>query len=325
MDRSIAIGIDIGGTNTVFGLVDRNGNCLEERRISTREYKGLDAYLRHLFVEIDLLIESYPDREVIGIGIGAPNGNYYTGCIDSAPNLNWKGIIPLVEHFEKRYQLPTVLTNDANAAALGELLFGEANGMKHFVVITIGTGLGSGIVVNGEMLYGHDGFAGEIGHTIAKSGGRRCSCGRFGCLETYVSGRGMRQTISELLGASFEESSLRNVPLHKITSKDIYDAAIAGDKIALEAFEYTGRRLGKALADTVAHLSPEAIFVFGGVAKAGDLLLEPTRKHFEENVLYIYQNKIKILPSGLNDLNAAILGAAALLWQHIDKEQIPVA
>lgn len=315
----IAIGIDIGGTNTVFGLVDREGNCLEERRISTREYEGVDAYLRHLFVEIDLLIEQHPDHELKGIGIGAPNGNFYTGSIEFAPNLNWEGIIPLASRFEERYNLPTVLTNDANAAALGEMLFGAASGLKHFVVITIGTGLGSGIVVNGEVLYGHDGFAGEIGHTIAKPGGRRCSCGRFGCLETYVSGRGMRQTISELLGASFGDSKLRDIEPLKVTSKDVFEAAQAGDKIALEAFEYTGRRLGKALADTVAHLSPQSIFIFGGVAKAGDLLLEPTRKHFEENVLYIYKNKINILPSGLNDRNAAILGAAALLWQDLDK------
>lgn len=318
--RPIAIGIDIGGTNTVFGLVDREGNCLEERRISTSEYHGVDAFLRHLFVEIDLLIEAYPDCEVQGIGIGAPNGNYYNGSIEFAPNLTWEGIVPLAERFEARYKLPAVLTNDANAAALGEMLFGSAKGMKHFIEITIGTGLGSGIVVNGEVLYGHDGFAGEIGHTIAKSGGRRCSCGRFGCLETYVSGRGMRQTINELLSASFEKSKLRDLSPNKITSKHVFEAAKKGDPIALEAFEYTGRRLGKALADTVAHLSPEAIFIFGGVARAGDLLLEPTIRHFEDNVLHIYKNKVKILPSGLNNRNAAILGAAALLWQHLDKQ-----
>ena len=318
----VAIGIDIGGTNTVFGLVDREGNCLEERRVSTNEYTGADAFLRHLFVELDLLIESYPNHAVQGIGIGAPNGNFYTGSIEYAPNLSWEGVVPLASRFAERYELPAVLTNDANAAAMGEMLFGAAQNMRHFVVITIGTGLGSGIVINGEVLYGHDGFAGEIGHTIAKSGGRRCSCGRFGCLETYVSGRGMRQTISELLGASFDKSSLRSIPLTEITSKDVFEAAQNGDKIAIEAFEFTGRRLGKALADTVAHLSPEAVFIFGGVAKAGDLLLNPTRKHYEENVLHIYRNKVKILPSGLNNRNAAILGAAALLWQHIDKQQL---
>jgi glucokinase len=253
---------------------------------------------------------------VKGIGIGAPNGNYYTGSIEFAPNLAWKGVIPLAEMLDKRMKLPVVLTNDANAAAIGEMLYGAAKGMTNFIVITLGTGLGSGIVVNGELLYGHDGFAGELGHTIVDPEGRTCGCGRKGCLETYASATGIVRTVIEMLDKVDKPSILRKANTNKLQSKDVFLAAQQGDQLALDAFEYTGKILGLKLADAIAFSSPEAIILFGGLAKAGDYIFTPTKKYMEHFLLAIYKNKVKLLPSLLKKENSAVLGAAALVWAH---------
>ena len=258
-------------------------------------------------------------EKIKGIGIGAPNGNFYSGTIEFAPNLPWRGIIPLAAMFEERLGIPTALTNDANAAAVGEMTYGAARGMKDFIMITLGTGVGSGIVINGQMVYGHDGFAGELGHVIVRRGtGRMCGCGRKGCLETYCSATGVARTARELLAARTDESLLRNVPAENITSKDVYDAAVQGDKLAQEIFDFTGTLLGEALADFIAFSSPEAIVLFGGLAKSGDYIMKPIQKAIEENVLNIYKGKTKLLVSELKDSDAAVLGASALAWELKD-------
>ena len=254
-----------------------------------------------------------------GIGIGAPNGNYYSGTIEFAPNLPWKGVIPLAAMFEERLGIPTALTNDANAAGIGEMTYGAARGMKDFIMITLGTGVGSGIVINGQMVYGHDGFAGELGHTIIRrENGRLCGCGRHGCLETYCSATGVARSAREFLTKSTEPSLLRDIPAENITSKDVYDAAVKGDKIAQDIFEFTGTILGEALADFIAFSSPEAIVLFGGLAKAGDYIFKPIQKAIDDNVLNIYKGKTKLLASELKDSDAAVLGASALGWELRD-------
>jgi glucokinase len=320
--KEVVIGIDIGGTFTKYGLVERDGNCLEEDFISTDVYKEFDAYLENLHSVIENTILSISDEiKVMGVGIGAPNGNYYRGTIEHPPNLNWKGIIPVVDSLKTYFRdIPIVLTNDANAAAIGEMNYGGAKGMKDFIVITLGTGLGSGIVVNGNVVYGHDGFAGELGHVNVKLEGRQCGCGKTGCLETYVSATGIKRTAFKLLADRNVSSELRSISYEDMTSKMIYEAARKGDPIALEAFEYTGRILGAKLADAVGHTSPEAIFLLGGLAKANEFIINPTKKYMEENLLPIYRNKVKILPSSLQDTNAGILGASALAWNELDKE-----
>lgn len=320
--KEVVIGIDIGGTFTKYGLVERDGNCLEEDFISTDVYKEFDAYLENLHSVIENTILSISDEiKVMGVGIGAPNGNYYRGTIEHPPNLNWKGIIPVVDSLKAYFRdIPIVLTNDANAAAIGEMNYGGAKGMKDFIVITLGTGLGSGIVVNGNVVYGHDGFAGELGHVNVKLEGRQCGCGKTGCLETYVSATGIKRTAFKLLADRNVSSELRSISYEDMTSKMIYEAARKGDPIALEAFEYTGRILGAKLADAVGHTSPEAIFLLGGLAKANEFIINPTKKYMEENLLPIYRNKVKILPSSLQDTNAGILGASALAWNELDKE-----
>ena len=257
------------------------------------------------------------NKTILGIGIGAPNGNYYNGTIEFAPNLDWKGIVPLVSMFKEYYNVPIYLTNDANAAALGEMIYGGARNMKDFIMITLGTGLGSGIVVNGELVYGHDGFAGELGHVIVEDGGRLCGCGRHGCLETYCSAPGIKNTAIELIQESKIESVLRNYTIEELTSKLISDAARNRDEIALSSYEKTGKILGIALANSVAHTNPEAIFLFGGVTKAGNVLFDPIIRYFENNLLEIYKNKVKILPSKLAEGDAAIVGASALVWKEI--------
>ena len=318
--KEYALGIDIGGTNIVCGIVDREGNILVEGSCSTSDFPKaenmMDEVLRK-FKEMKLKLGK--DDKILGIGIGAPNGNYYSGCIEFAPNLKWKGKVPLVEMFKKKFRLPVFLTNDANAAALGEMVYGGARNMKDFIVITIGTGLGSGIVCNGQIVYGHDGFAGELGHTIVYPQGRKCGCGRFGCLETYVSAGGLGQTIGEMLNFSRHKSKLREIPMDEMSAYTVYDAARQKDKIAIEAFEFTGKILGMKLADAVAITSPEAIFLFGGVCKAGDFIIKPTKRSMEEHLLPIFRNKVKILKSELIDKNAAVLGAAAMVWSEIDK------
>jgi glucokinase len=319
--KDVAIGIDIGGTFTKFGIVDKDGVCLKDNFISTDKYLDFNEYLEHLQKEIKDLIHSFNNQvNVISIGIGAPNGNYYKGTIEHATNLNWKGIIPLASKFGRYFpNLPIILTNDANAAAIGEMIYGGAKNMKDFIVITLGTGLGSGIVSNGKLVYGHDGFAGELGHLSVKPNGRECGCGKKGCLETYASATGIKRTVFKLLAERNNKSELRNISFNDLTSKIIFEHAKKGDKIALEAFEITGRILGVKLADAVACTSPEAIFIFGGLAKAGELIFEPTKQYMEENLFPTFRGKVKLLPSLLQETNAAVLGASALAWKELEK------
>ncbi|MGZ5246570.1 MAG: ROK family protein [Flavitalea sp.] len=314
--QPLAIGIDIGGTGTKFGIVDRNGNILFSGEISTRNHSMVEGFIDELFQTLYPLIEKAggPGR-IKGIGLGVPNGNYYTGTIEYAPNLPWKGIIPLAKLIEDKFGLPVNLTNDANAAAIGEMMYGAAQGMNDFIMITLGTGVGSGIVANGKLIYGHDGFAGELGHTIIIPDGRlHEGTGKFGSLESYASATGVKLTALEKLEGSNEDSLLRNIPKENLDSKAVYDAAIQGDKLAKEIFEFTGKILGLALANFVMFSSPEAIILFGGLTKAGDLILKPTREHMEKNLIQVFQNKVKILVSHLKESDAAILGASALVW-----------
>jgi len=318
--KEVAVGIDIGGTFTKFGIVDRQGTCISSNSISTKKHPDIDDFLDTLKAAIDIAIEKiHPPVDLKGIGIGAPNGNHYQGTIEFAPNLAWKDVVPIVDLFKKRYDLPMSLTNDANAAALGEMTYGAAKELRNFIVITLGTGLGSGLVANGELVYGHDGFAGELGHINVMRGGRMCASGQRGSLETYVSASGIKRTVFELLADSIEDSEFRDVTFNQLTSKMVFEAAKRGDRIALEAFEITGKYLGEALANTVAHTSPKAIFLFGGLAKAGKFIIEPTKRHMEANLLKIYRNKVDILPSGLKEANAAVLGASALVWTELTK------
>ena len=312
--NKLAVGIDIGGTNTVFGFVDADGNCIAKSAVETAAYEDAVAFTEVVANQIKNTLKTLGDAEIIGIGIGAPNGNYYTGTIEFAPNLKWKGIVPLADYFKKHFDVPVLLTNDANAAAIGEMMYGNAKNMKDFILITLGTGVGSGIVVNGKMVYGHDGFAGEIGHTITYPGGRECGCGRKGCLEAYCSAKGIRNSYIEIIK---HNGSLLEIPEENITPKYIFERATQGDNAAIKTFEYTGEVLGLTLANSVAYTSPEAIFLFGGISNAGDLILGPLRKSFEENLLNIYKNKISILPSGIKENDAAILGAASMIWNHV--------
>ncbi len=318
MSSDIVIGIDIGGTYTKYGFVDRSGKSYMEGFVDTAGHPDIDSYLENLFSTInDALKKADLEFNIRGIGIGAPNGNYYNGTIEYAPNLNWKGVIHLADRIKKFHDVPVVLTNDANAAALGEMMYGGARSMKDFIVITLGTGLGSGIVINGKVVYGHDGFAGEMGHIVAIDNGRQCGCGKRGCLETYASATGLKRTVFELLSDRYEPSGLRDIPFNTMTSKNIAEAAGKGDRIAMKAFEITGKILGRNLANAVAFSSPEAIFLFGGLAQAGDLILIPTKEHMEKNLLKIFQNKVKLLLSDLQDKNAAVLGAAGLIWNEL--------
>lgn len=316
VEKPYVVGMDIGGTNTVFGIVDSRGNVLTSNSIKTQQYEKIDDYVDAACTKLLEMVNTVGGVEKIkGLGIGAPNGNYYKGTIEFAPNLPWKGVIPLAKLFEERLGIPTALTNDANAAAIGEMTYGAARGLKDFIMITLGTGVGSGIVVNGQLLYGHDGFAGELGHVIVNREGRLCGCGRHGCLETYCSATGVARTAREFLVARSEDSLLRNIPAEEIVSKDVYDAAVQGDKMAQDIFEYTGRILGEALANAIAFSSPEAIVLFGGLARSGDYILNPIKRAIEENVLKIYKGKTEILLSQLKDADAAVLGASALGWE----------
>ena len=315
--QQLVIGIDIGGTGTKFGIVDRDGNVLFSSEISTKVHATVESFIDELHDALFVLIEKAGGSgRIKGIGVGAPNGNYYTGTIEYAPNLPWKGIIPLAKLLEDKFKLPTTLTNDANAAAIGEMTYGAAKGMKDFIMITLGTGVGSGIVANGQLIYGHDGFAGELGHTIIIPDGRlHQGTGKLGSLESYASATGVRYTALEVLERTTEDSILRKVPVAEMDSKKVYEAAIQGDKIAKEIYEFTGRILGIAMANAVMATSPEAIILFGGLTKAGDLILKPTREHMEANLIQIFQNKVKILISHLKESDAAILGASALAWE----------
>ncbi len=310
--QSLALGIDIGGTNTVFGIVNRRGEILEQESMKTAGFTTVAGFVEALSARLAPLIERFGRGQIIGAGVGAPNGNYYTGEIAYAANLPWEGVIPLARLIGDEIGMRTSLTNDANAATIGEMTYGVAKGMKDFVMVTLGTGVGSGFVANGQLIYGHDGFAGELGHVIAVRGGRDCGCGRQGCLETYASATGITRTAREWVADRDEDSLLRNAP--ELTARVVTDAARQGDPLALELFDFTGKVLGECLADVVAITSPEAIVFFGGLSKAGPLLLNPVKQHMEAAMLRIYKNKVALLQSSLPDADAAILGASALAW-----------
>lgn len=328
MTKPYVLGVDIGGTNTVFGIVDARGQVIASDSIKTKKHAEFDDYVAELHSAVERLLRlNDAEDKIQGIGIGAPNANYYTGEIVNPPNLPWGPIIPLAEKVSEAFGgIPVAVTNDANAAALGEMTYGAARGMKDFIMITLGTGVGSGIVINGQMVYGHDGNAGELGHLVMKrNNGRMCGCGRTGCLEAYCSATGVARTAREFLEIRQEPSVLRNIDIEDITSKDVYDAAMAGDKIAKEIFEYTGKILGEAFADMVAFSSPQAIILFGGLAKSGDLLLKPLKEAFEKNVMPIFRGKTQILISELKESDAAVLGASALGWEAKRRSETSVA
>ena len=314
---SFVVGVDIGGTGTKFGIVDSVGNVLFSSEMSTKKHEQVHSFIDELDEKLTELIDKVGGvGRIKGIGVGAPNGNIYTGTIEYAPNLPWKGIIPLAKMIQDKTKLPVKLTNDANAAAVGEMKYGAAQGMKDFIMITLGTGVGSGIVANGQLIYGHDGFAGELGHTIIIPDGRlHPGTGKRGSLESYASATGVTLTAIEILEKSDRPSLLRAVATSELNSKIVFEAATKGDEIAKEVFEYTGKILGMALANFVMFSSPEAIILFGGLTKAGDLILKPTREHLEDNVIEIFENKVKILVSHLKESDAAILGASALMWE----------
>jgi len=317
MEKPYVIGMDMGGTNTVFGIVDTRGTVISKSAIKTSTHSDVNLYIDDIHVELSKLIEAAGGLDKIkGIGVGAPNGNYYTGNIEFAPNLPWKGVIPFANLMADKFGIPTALTNDANAAAVGEMTYGAARGMKNFIMITLGTGVGSGIVIDGKVVYGHDGFAGELGHVIVmRNNGRTCGCGRSGCLEAYASATGVARTAREILESNTKSSVLRNIPMTDITSKDVFDAAMEGDEIAKEIFNFTGRILGEAFADFVTFSAPEAIILFGGLSKAGDLILKPIVENMEKNLLNIWKGKVKVLFSELKEADAAVLGASALAWE----------
>ncbi len=326
MMKKVAIGVDVGGTNTAIGVVDPEGNVMVKDNIQTPSHGDIDRYISDLAGAIKELIKSVKllneDVEFLGIGIGAPNGNYYSGTIEYAPNLSFKGVVHFVKLLRNHFpEMEAVaLTNDANAAAIGEMIYGGAKGMKNFVMFTLGTGVGSGLVVNGDLVYGNDGFAGECGHTTLVPGGRVCGCGALGHLEAYCSAPGMKRTAFELMVKyNATDSLLATKSYNELDSRMIYEAAVQGDKIALEVFEKTGAWLGQGLADTVHHLSPEAIFLFGGPTAAGDYIFKPTKKNMEKHLLPIFKNKIKIMPSKLKQGDAAIVGASALVWKELEK------
>jgi glucokinase len=313
LNKNQSIGIDIGGTNISIGAVDKFGGIIKQWALKMKDCPTIEIFIQ----KIDECIGEYIQQhkaQILGIGVGAPNGNFYTGTIDFAPNLPWKGQIPLVDILHKKFDRRVVLTNDANAAAIGEMVYGATKGMKDFVMITLGTGVGSGFVANGELIYGYDGFAGELGHTNAIRNGRQCNCGKKGCLETYASATGIVRTVHEFLLRDDAPSTLRS--LATITSKDIYEAAAAGDALALEVFNFTGMILGQSLADVVAITAPKAIVLFGGLASAGSFIFEPTKKYMEENLLQIWKGKIRIIASELKESDAAVLGASALVWDR---------
>jgi glucokinase len=314
----VVAGVDIGGTNTMIGLVDRDGVIHAEGRLSTADYAFADDFVVALDQKLKEMVAGHDDLTLTGIGIGAPNANFNKGTIELAPNLRWKGIIPLVKLTERRTGLKTRITNDANAAALGEMIFGAAKGIKNFIILTLGTGLGSGFVVDGEVVYGHTGFAGELGHMTVAEGGRVCGCGRRGCLETYASATGLVRTVLALLSDRRDESILRDLRSSEITSRRVAEAAAAGDVIAIDALDQTARMIALGIANAVIFSSPETIFLFGGLAKAGDALFEPVRKYADELVQPIFRGTFSVIPSGLPEAQAAILGASALIWKEAE-------
>ena len=317
MEKPYVIGLDLGGTNSVFGIVDARGDIKATTAIKTKGYPDVNDYVAAAVAALEPIIESVGGIEMIkGMGIGAPNGNYYTGTIESAANLEWKGSVPFAKLFSEKLGIPVAITNDANAAAIGEMTYGVARGMKNFIMITLGTGVGSGIVCDGKMVYGSDGLAGELGHVIVEPhNGRECGCGRKGCLETYCSATGVARTAREIISSSEAPTLLREIPLDQIESKDVSIAAGKGDEVAKSIMEFTGNLLGRACADFACFNSPEAFVFFGGLTKAGDLIMDPIRRSYDENVLKCYKGKAQILISQLDDAKAAVLGASALAWE----------
>ncbi len=317
VSNEYAIGIDIGGTNTKWGLVNHRGEIMHKGDLPTDAHTTIEGFIDALHAALKPVIETFhADGNIKGIGVGAPNGNYYSGTIEYAPNLHWKGIIQVTKLITKKFGLPCSLTNDANAAAVGEMTYGAARGLRDFIMITLGTGVGSGIVANGQLILGHDGFAGELGHTIIRHGGRKhWSTELHGSLEAYASATGIALTAKELLHAGKEESLLRNYKGKELNSKAVYDCAMQGDAIAKEVYRFTGQILGEALANFIMFSSPEAVVLFGGVIKAGSLLMAPTKEHMEKNLLPIFQNKVRLIFSELQEADAAILGASALVWE----------
>lgn len=312
----------MGGTNTAFGIVDARGTVIASSSIKTGKHSKIEDYIDELYQELHrLIVANDAEGKINGIGIGAPNANYFTGVIEDGVNLPWPTPIPLADLITKKFGIPCLITNDANAAAIGEMTYGAARGLKDFIMITLGTGVGSGIVVNGQMVYGHDGFAGELGHVIMKrNNGRVCGCGRTGCLEAYCSATGVARTAREFLEIRNDESLLRDYDIESITSKDVYDCAVKGDKLAIDIFNYTGTILGEALADFVTFSSPEAFVIFGGLTKSGDYIMNPIREAFDKNIMKVFKGKVKILISELKESDAAVLGASALGWE-IKEEQ----
>lgn len=315
-EKSLVIGLDLGGTNSVFGIVDRNGEIIATTSIKTQAFQEVEAYVDECVKAVMQIVDQVGGIEKIhAMGIGAPCGNYYKGTIEHAANLVWaKGIVPLADMFAEKLGIPVAITNDANAAAMGEMKYGVAVGMDNFVELTLGTGVGSGIVANGQLIYGCDGFAGELGHMVVEPDGRPCGCGRKGCLETYCSATGVVRTTVAMLEESAEPTSLREIPIAEITSYDVYKAAMAGDAMAQEVFRQTGRRIGIACANISTFLSPEAFIFFGGLAQAGEILFRPIEEAYNEHVLSLYKGKAKFLMSGLDGAKAAILGSSALAW-----------
>lgn len=307
----------MGGTNTAFGIVDARGTVIASSSIKTGKHTKIEDYIDELYTEINrIIVANDAEGKINGIGIGAPNANYFTGVIEDGVNLPWPTPIPLADLISKKFGIPCVITNDANAAAIGEMTYGAARGLKDLIMITLGTGVGSGIVVNGQMVYGHDGFAGELGHVIMKrNNGRVCGCGRTGCLEAYCSATGVARTAREFLEIRDEDSLLREYDIENITSKDVYDCAVKGDKLAIDIFNYTGTILGEALADFVTFSSPEAFVIFGGLTKSGDYIMNPIREAFDKNIMKVFKGKVKILISELKESDAAVLGASALGWE----------
>jgi glucokinase len=315
--QQYAIGVDIGGTNTKYGIVNHRGDISHKGDMPTNKFEEVEEFVAALYEALQPAVDAVGLENIKGIGMGAPNGNFYTGTIDYAPNLHWKGVVPLARLVSEKFGLSCSLTNDANAAAVGEMMYGAARGMKDFIMITLGTGVGSGIVANGHLIYGHDGFAGELGHTIIRPGGRpHWSTAIDGSLEAYASATGIVLTAQELLEKTTTPSSLRQYNAESLNSKVIYECAAAGDEIAQEVYRFTGQILGESLANFVMFSSPQAIILFGGVIKAGDLIMKPTREHMERNLLPIFQNKVQLIFSELAEADAAILGASALVWEQ---------
>ena len=319
--KPYVIGLDLGGTNAVFGIVDKRGEIKATTAIKTQQYDTAEAFIEASVNALQPIIDQVGGIEKIrSMGVGAPNGNYYKGTIEIAPNIKWAHdcVVPLGKMFsDKLGGIPVAVTNDANAAAIGEMVYGVARGMKNFIVLTLGTGVGSGIVVNGQLVYGSDGFAGELGHVTMVRGeeGRMCGCGRKGCLETYCSATGVARTARELLDKTSRPSLLRDIKPEDITSLDVSIAASKGDELAKEIYEFTGKMLGEACADFATFCSPEAFIFFGGMIKAGDLIMDPIRRAYDEHVMSVYKGKAQFLVSGLDGASAAVLGASAIGWE----------